>query len=339
LVVGYGTERNDGMKKPIFILGAHKSGSSLLRHLFDGHPELFSVPIETHIFQYAGFWVDYRLRETKYNPKSLAEIAEAYIANIEQYNSRHKKMSDSNLVNMFDMEKVRSRLQMTCDSFPQLIGRYVQAIYAGLLAEEMPAHLRIVEKSVENAEYAQDLLKIYPDAKFIHIIRNPYAHIVSLRLMRAFDTNRPFPFLGGVVEMLHNHYYHLQRNQRFIDAYKVIRYEDLLSHPEYTMRELADFAGISFSNTLLTPTSLGREWGGNSSRGEEFNGLEATNQAQWQAQISDMEINYINRFFGFMLEAYDYAFLPHKRSLYLPHKYESPVIYIANRLIPYWHKR
>ena len=37
-------------KNYVFILGQHKSGSSLLRSLLDGHPDLFVIPVETHYF-------------------------------------------------------------------------------------------------------------------------------------------------------------------------------------------------------------------------------------------------------------------------------------------------
>lgn len=35
----------------------------------------------------------------------------------------------------------------------------------------MPEDKRVVEKSVENAEFATQLYNMYPNAKFVHIIR------------------------------------------------------------------------------------------------------------------------------------------------------------------------
>ena len=52
------------MSRPIFLLGCHKSGTSLLRSLLDGHPDLFVIPIETHFFQATGHWTDYRMRRS-----------------------------------------------------------------------------------------------------------------------------------------------------------------------------------------------------------------------------------------------------------------------------------
>lgn len=42
------------MNTAIFILGAHKSGTSLVRSLLDGHPDLNVVPIELHFLRHLG---------------------------------------------------------------------------------------------------------------------------------------------------------------------------------------------------------------------------------------------------------------------------------------------
>ena len=38
------------MENPVFILGSHKSGTSLLRNLLDGISGFFVIPIEAHFF-------------------------------------------------------------------------------------------------------------------------------------------------------------------------------------------------------------------------------------------------------------------------------------------------
>ncbi|NJN53428.1 MAG: sulfotransferase [Anaerolineae bacterium] len=255
------------MNKPIFILGAHKSGSSLLRSLLDGHPSLFTIPLELHMFRAAGYWVDYRLTESRPSELLLSEASQAYLSIVEQYNARHKPLSDANLVGKFDMEKVREYLCRPKHSFSELAEGYVHAVHAGLHGMEMPEHLRIVEKSVENAEFVLDLKAMYPDAKFLHIVRNPYAHLVSLRLMHAQHSGRRFPFLGKLIESLNNSTYHLYRNNRLIRDYMVVRYEDLLIQPMQMMKQVADFLEIEFNDILVMPTSLGQKWQGNSSRG------------------------------------------------------------------------
>ena len=53
----------DMNQKPIFIFGPHKSGTSLLRSLLDGHPDLFSIPIESHVFSGMGMGIRYEKKK------------------------------------------------------------------------------------------------------------------------------------------------------------------------------------------------------------------------------------------------------------------------------------
>ncbi len=175
------------MKSPIFILGAHKSGTSLLRSLLDGHPDLFVIPLETHVFQAAGYWVDYSLSSERPQSKSFDEIKQAYRDVVSLYNSDTNQVADANLVNRIDIEAFQRTMQPPVEDFKGLIELYFKAIYTSLYRENMPPGKRVVEKSVENAEFAVDLQKLFPDAKFVHIMRNPYANIVALR--RTFKGN------------------------------------------------------------------------------------------------------------------------------------------------------
>lgn len=55
---------NSETNGPIFILGCTKSRTSMMRNLFDGHPDLFIVPAESHFFQNIGFWINYFFRRS-----------------------------------------------------------------------------------------------------------------------------------------------------------------------------------------------------------------------------------------------------------------------------------
>ena len=321
-------------ERPIFILGAHKSGSSLVRSLLDGHPELFVVPFETHYFQKSHYWVDYRLRRARPPRLSSRQTREELIGQVERYNSISDSMSDSNLVNRFDMPRFKQALatdeQLPADRF---FLNYISAVYASLLGQELPADLRIVEKSVENAEFVLDLQQMFPAAKFIHVLRNPYANLVSLR---RHVGRAGYPFLGPSLASLNNSYYNLYRNRRLVEEYLVLRYEDLVTEPESWMRQVAGFLGIEYLDCLLEPTSMNRSWSGNSSRGIEFAGISPRNLDLWREEINSLEIDLVNRLFGFLLEQYRYETITTRRSRFLPNRAESVRIYLLNRLIPFF---
>ena len=321
-------------ERPIFILGAHKSGSSLVRSLLDGHPELFVVPFETHFFQRSHYWVDYRLRRARPPRLSNRQAREELTGQVERYNSISDAMSDSNLVNRFDMPRFRQTFSLD-DQLPadRLFLNYINAIHGSLLGQELPADLRIVEKSVENAEFVLDLQQMFPGAKFIHVLRNPYANLVSLR---RHVGRTGYPFLGPSLASLNNSHYNLYRNHRLVDEYMILRYEDIVSEPERSMRQVADFLGIEFIDSLLEPTSMNRSWRGNSSRGIEFTGISSRNLNLWREEINSLEIDLINRLFDFLLEQYGYETIASRRSRFLPTSGEGLRIYLLNRLIPFY---
>lgn len=320
------------LNRPIFILGAHKSGSSLIRSLLDGHPELFTTPIEMHFFRMAGYWVDYHFGKSRPPILPLERTKERWINLVKEYNSTAYRFGDANVVGRFDIHQLEQELNSDVASFRELMVRYVHGIYAALFGAEMPNGLRVVEKSVEHAEFAMDLKSMFSDAKFIHILRNPYANLVSLR---RFTSKTDYPFLGPSLSVLYNSFYYLYRNQRLLNDYMVIRYEDLLTDTESMMKAVANFLEIEFTDNLLRPTCLGELWPGNSSRGIEYSGISVTNLDRWRGEITDLEIYYVTKYFGFLLNEYGYRVMTPRRSFFWPVRGERLKTYLKNRFIRY----
>ena len=68
---------------PVFILGSHKSGTSLLRSLLDSHPKLYIIPFETHFIASLGRWVQYSYRRQK--PNENFEFSEKLLETLKKY--------------------------------------------------------------------------------------------------------------------------------------------------------------------------------------------------------------------------------------------------------------
>ncbi|MFW9805154.1 MAG: sulfotransferase [Candidatus Thorarchaeota archaeon] len=324
------------MKQPIFILGPHKSGTTLLRNLLDGTPGLFVVPHEMHFFQYANDWVDYRLRMSRPPRLSFEDTKKAYYKSMERTNRPETEMGGSDIARQIDLERFQQKLSEPVNSFSQLISLYVAASYEALMGSEMPTGSRVVEKSVEHAEFAVQLKSLFPDAKFIHILRNPYSNLVSLR--RYLSRNRKkFPFLGPALSSLENSYYHMYHNSDVLrESYLVVKYEDLLTSTEEKMREIASFLNLEFHPAMLVPTTLGRDWKGNSSRGLQFSGVSTKNLEIWKEEISHLEVFYVNQLFGYIMAKFEYERLDMDRPFKWPVSKERPKSYILNRLLKYY---
>ena len=319
-------------QKPIFILGAHKSGTSLLRSLFDGHSNLFVIPIEAHFFQHNGYWVDYGIR--KQYPKKLdrEDIINNYINWIRKSNIKPGGYSDSDTRGFWDIDKFKKSIKKGNNyiGIKNSIKNYINSMYFSLYNEKLSENLRIVEKSVENAEFALELKQLFPKAKFVHIIRNPYSNLVSIR---KFKSKNGYPFLKPIINALENSYYYLEKNQRFLGKdYLVIRYEDLVKEPEKIINDIIKFTSISKEKILYKPTVQGENWKGNSTTGEKFNGISDKRLFKWKNEINPLEINIINKKFNFIVKKYNYDLLKNNKPIY-PSKGESIKAYLANRLL------
>ena len=288
-------------------------------------------PTETHYFQYSGHWVDYRLRYALPKIMGRQELIDSFVNFIQDKNKHADRYADSVLENQFNVELFRNHLEKSDFQSPtQLFKSYIQAIYLSLEGKTLSEKIRIVEKSVENAEFAVFLKQMMPDSRFVHIIRNPYATLAAIRQSKTKDR---YPYLRDYLLLLQNSYYYLFKNKALIDNYLVIRYEDLLSDPSNTMKRVSDFLEIDFTNSLLEPTIMGKKWAGNSSNNQSFEKISKKPLTNWKSTITDLEIQLVNQFFTHILENHNYEKLSTKKNYYFPVKRESIENYIKNRAL------
>ena len=263
---------------PIFILGSHKSGTSLLRSLLDGHPDLFVIPFETHFMALLGRWITYSYR--KQAPVDDANFLEGLVEILESYAQSVDRQADVVLGDRLDMDAVRAFVgeMDEADDPIQALTALKQLLPQVVEGLDSAQGKRAVEKTVEHLEVALELAQTFPKAQFVHIVRNPYANMVALRKFKAKDQG--YPLINKVYKSLESGYYWLQMNQKLIPHYKVIRYEDLAQNPVVEMKALAEFLQISFDERLLEPTMLGDPWGGNSAYGQ-FKAISAAHLDRW----------------------------------------------------------
>jgi hypothetical protein len=128
-----------------------------------------------------------------------------------------------------------------------------------------------VEKTPGHEHRLDAILDAYPQACFVHVVRDPRSVAAAIvRLDRA--TGQPTD-LVDVGLAIRSSLEAAERNRG--ERYLVVRYEDLVADPESAMRRVADFAGIDWSDSLLTPT---------------VGGVEATSNSAWSARKVTGEI-------------------------------------------------
>lgn len=228
----------DAPNNPVFIVGSYRSGTSIFCWCLGQHPNLVNLP------------------ETNWLARLGIDLENLY--RLGTVNGKYSHLEQAGL---------------SQDDFYRLFGegvdRLMQATNPALIAQtpdpgkskrhfprrrfpDDPKH-RWVDATPENSHYIYPLSKMFPGAKFIHLLRNP--HDVASSLMKFSRT--------GARDYEHDEAYRtwtrLTRaalmGERGLGRERVLRlrYEDFTSSPEASFREAFAFLGEKYSPACLEP--------------------------------------------------------------------------------------
>lgn len=119
---------------------------------------------------------------------------------------------------------------------------------------------RLILKSPPHSGRIETLLEIFPDAKFVHIVRDPYAVYPStVNLWKSLFRTHGLqtPTFAGLEEFVYDNYLRLydalERGRPLIDPahYYEVRYEDLVRDPIAQMRQLYEHLGLGGFDAAL----------------------------------------------------------------------------------------
>jgi Sulfotransferase family len=211
----------------IFIVGMNGSGTTMLADSLGRHPDLYMFPRESKVLPFfianIGRYGDLSL------PSNRRRLADS-IGRTKPYWQANKKspliLDDSELEG--------------CDS----IGDVVDRIYRHLATRA--GKIRWGEKSPMNVQHIRALSQHFPDAGFIHIIRDGRDAAQSFHRRWGFSPVHTIWRWKQVVRDGRS-----QGAAVGIDRYLEVRYETLTSEPESEMRRICRFAGLSFDPVIL----------------------------------------------------------------------------------------
>lgn len=167
------------IQRPIIILAAPRSGSSLLLQLLSSHPDLWSLYEESQDVL-AGFhpskrgWESNVLTESDLDAPTRTELHREFF-------SRSGNLERLPLVRLLPL-RGRGRF-----------GRFISSVSSWFRRPP----IRIVEKTPHNALRVRFLRELFPDALFLHLTRDPRTNIPALyRSWLNPDQYLAFPLWG-----------------------------------------------------------------------------------------------------------------------------------------------
>jgi hypothetical protein len=211
-------------KGPIFLAGVDRSGIGLLGELLEAHPNIA-------ISRRTNFWSFYLNR---FGDLSQPQNFERCLAEMMR-NSRIQRLQPQ-------PERLRHE-------FPQ--GEPTYSRLFALLEEHNMERLgksRWGDKSLGAERYADIVLTAYPEAKMIHIIRDPRDRYASQFNHRGVGKGE----LGAGAALWSWSVRLAERNKRrYGERYKIVQYETLAREPESLLHDLCDFIGERYSPDML----------------------------------------------------------------------------------------
>jgi hypothetical protein len=204
---------------PIFVVGVARSGTSWVHEILRSHP-LVAGLYESRLFD-SGQGLAFLLSDVHWGPGAATGVSRNY----------------------------------TREEFAAEIRRFVARIFAKRLK---PHHRYIVEKTPGHVWAMSAIAEVFPDARFIHVIRDGRDVFCSVRAARrswAEDWNRRRPWQWWLPVWARRWKRALAEARRtgaaLGDRYLEVRFEDLKRDPMRSIARLLEFCRIPYDDDLL----------------------------------------------------------------------------------------
>ncbi|MGH8869665.1 MAG: sulfotransferase family protein [Actinomycetes bacterium] len=222
--------------RPIFVVGCPRSGTTLLQVMLHAHPRI-AIPPETRFVVHA-----YRERQrfgdltVESNRRELAR----WLTERREGKFRVLKL---------DADEVADQIMAGPPTLGSAVGIVLRA-YANRFGKPRWGDKR--------PGYWQDvdvLLRLFPDAQIVHIVRDGRACVASLKRMAWWNTGVD----GGVATWLMAQE-RVRKDTRHLSegSYHELHYEHLVNDPEAELRRLCGFLGERFDEEMLKTTDVAR---------------------------------------------------------------------------------
>jgi hypothetical protein len=226
----------DRTPSPVFVVGSYRSGTSIFCWCLGQHPNIVNLP-ETNWLARLGLDVDNLYRLGTINGK-FSHLSQSGLSREDFYR-------------LFG-EGVDRLIQA---ANPKLIEHTERGVTGEMHRRRSPQDpkRRWADATPENSHYIYPLSRLFPGARFIHLLRNP--HDVARSLMRFSRT--------GARDFDHDEAYQTWTRlthaawagERALGRANMlqVRYEDFTSNPDQAFRRVLAFLGEDYSADVVKP--------------------------------------------------------------------------------------
>lgn len=238
----------------IFVVGNSRSGTTMMGRILGKHPDVYTFG-ELHFFgQLCAPPFSSELR-----PSDAVKLA-AELRCVQQEGYRTHGNSRRFL-------KAAEVFLNDLTSHPETPAQ----LFSAFLHHEATKHRKTIpcDQTPRNVFYIKDILELYPEARIINMIRDPRDVLLSQKRKwkRRFLGGTDMPVKETFRDWINYHpitISHIWRTavsaaDQFALGKRVafIYFEELLEHPETTVKRVCDFVNISYADTMLQVPQVG----------------------------------------------------------------------------------
>jgi len=225
-------------ERPIFIVGVHRSGTTLLRFMLNSSPRIYIPPESDFIPRFF-----LRNPQEQLNRKRVSTILNAIFA---EYRFGSEWQGDPPHIDAF----IQSMTSPTPSGFlATLYGSYAQQHGAQRWGDKTPIY----------ASYIDLLHRLFPDAQFIHIIRD--GRDVAVSMLEKWGKSEVHVDLFFAARNWARRIKQAQESGSRLgpQRYYEMRYERLVRDPETELEALCHFLDEPYLPEMAQPQILGRK--------------------------------------------------------------------------------
>jgi len=182
------------------------------------------------------------------------------------------------------------------------------------------------DKNPEYSLHIKTILEIFPNAKIIHLVRDPRANIASYKNV-SFDLNN-----ATMLATRWNNYNKEINNikNKYPSQVKIIKFEKLITDPQYVLNELTTFLNVDLLEVLeMKPTGKNLFSWNNKNKS---NVLDKTVLDKWKKELTDADINNIERATHKLANSFGYKIKRPKNSISLGYIFNYNLGIVINKL-------
>lgn len=260
-----------------FIIGRPRSGTTLLRVLFEAHPNVVIPPESPFIislykkYSKVNFWDDETI-------KNFTE---------DVFNQRYfDKWLLNKEILLENLLKAKGE-----NTFQQMV-RIVCLSYRSVFKKE---EIKLIgDKNPANSLFVNRIHRLFPDSKIIHITRDYRDNYLSL-----INVNFEVPIVPLVVYRWKFAYTRMQKLKRmYPELICSVKYEDLATDPENQFRDVCHFMGLVFDPSVFNFYEKKEEIEGVYAGSDElkivhkslFNPISTDRINLWKTQLTERQI-------------------------------------------------